>query len=970
MSKRAWGAVVAVAGLLVASFFALANADISRIVGIAIGLLMLILALLYLVMRRRKSPVPVRPRALRLIDSDGHERSTFDVGESLTVQVSGLRPSTVHDLVLLESEGDALLVSRAMSNREGLIERATIWPQMGFEDLRLDRAYTVEESQEIWIGRELRVQVQLGGHVLMESGFRFADVFERPLLLSTGPEGVICNGFEVGTQDAVVSGYNIPFEGRARVFIVMRQHDWQPSNPIAPVTLAGGRSAIADVEVDGGRFETRLARADELEPGAYDFIVRQLRYGYEDDDDLRLRLSDIVTRAVTGLVVRQEFMSSKFALGGCSNTLPISGRHIFGAPYFQYTDTFEVGEEVRGALDPAALDPNLVGKMVALYVINHRPSGQWATNQNLQHLTQLGGNAAVQSFKTQAGCINWNDLLLWSTPGIIDVGEYDIVADFGNNTPDTSAFVSDAKYDQPLDIIDGYTLAGFRIVQDPGIYTPFLYYGSLSYNENTQGSHTVTNHYGNEFSVPLKAMVRFPANISGATAVSEISPNQTSYPLVVIVHGQGHDYMDYDYLLNHWAMNGFIAASIYLTNANGKMTHVDRASMLFKHLEILKTMFGTKADNNIGIMGHSRGGEGVAVAPRMNFQQELPHAINAVISLAPTDQYTDETIGGDWATPYLVVYGAMDGDVAGGSGKPWNTGFALFDRANGKPKSMVFVYSATHNRFTETSDADYSSWKLGANDRAIILERGTHQAIAMGYMTAFFHQELNGDTRWEGLFRGEWIPASVRQAEGGAVNLYVQYSDTNKTVIDDFEGAHSATSWASRADGGTVDHGGTLPDTPLEDELYDIDTHSPHDTSGLLLRWDGLADKIEFSLNNLNASNYAALSFRVTQMVDSQYNPADQAQDLYVTLRDGTLPTPKSRSIKVCKFAEIPAPQKRDLNQFTKSAMCTVRIPLHAFTIEVLNTERVDITNLTAVVFDFKAKAAGQIEIDSVEFTM
>jgi len=37
--------------------------------------------------------------------------------------------------------------------------------------------------------------------------------------------------------------------------------------------------------------------------------------------------------------------------------------------------------------------------------------------------------------------------------------------------------------------------------------------------------------------------------------------------------------------------------------------------VLRKHLDILFTLFGTHVANNIGIMGHSRGGEGVAIAP-------------------------------------------------------------------------------------------------------------------------------------------------------------------------------------------------------------------------------------------------------------------------------------------------------------------------------------------------------------------
>ena len=120
------------------------------------------------------------------------------------------------------------------------------------------------------------------------------------------------------------------------------------------------------------------------------------------------------------------------------------------------------------------------------------------------------------------------------------------------------------------------------------------------------------NDLGDSVTVPLRAVVRFPADQPNKTNPTDISSQEANYPLVVIVHGQGHDYQGYDYLLNHWAMNGFIAASIYLVNAGGVQTGTDRALIMFEHLEILKTLFGSKAANNVGIMGHSRGGEGVA----------------------------------------------------------------------------------------------------------------------------------------------------------------------------------------------------------------------------------------------------------------------------------------------------------------------------------------------------------------------
>lgn len=56
---------------------------------------------------------------------------------------------------------------------------------------------------------------------------------------------------------------------------------------------------------------------------------------------------------------------------------------------------------------------------------------------------------------------------------------------------------------------------------------------------------------------------------------------------------------------------------------------------------------------------------------------------------------------------------------------------------------------------------------------------------------------------------------------------------------------------------------------------------------------------------------------------------SNQAQNLYITLKDihG-----KTRSIRVDKFGEIPPPDDRDYSQYTKSAMCTIRIPLHVYT--------------------------------------
>jgi len=909
--------------------------------------------------------------AVHLLDENGQRRSCLDVGESLTVKMEGVRALSTHDLVLLDEKGEELFTSTLLSDRNGAVEPTMIWPLFGLDDPRSTESFSVERAQSRWRGRALKLEVRSGGKKVLEQVVRFADVFTRPLLVSTDSEGMVFNGLEVGKRDAFVSGYNLPFHGTVRVFVVARQHDWRVGDSFMPIRLASGRPAIVDLEVAEGQrsFRARIARARELQPGAYDFVARQLRYGYEDDEDLLLRSTDLVTHRITGLVVRQEFMRSKAVLGGCANVQPISGRSIVGVPYFQYADVFQVGESVYAALDPAALDPNLIGKMVALYVVK-RPVPNY---QNLQHLAVLGGNPAVKKIKTQSGCINFNKHLIWSNPGITDIGEYDIVADFGNNTSDAAAFVPNASFDQPSDIVDGYFTAGFRIVPDPTTDTDpnIPGFGTWAYTENDYGLKTVTDDSGSTVNVPMRAYVRFPADSFGVTDPALISTAYSSYPLIVAVHGAGHNYGNYDYLLEHWARNGFIAASIHLANMQG----TGRARILFEHLTILKNKFGPKAADNIGIMGHSRGGEAVAIAARLNQQEGLGHKINAIISLAPTNQYTDETLGPPWATPYLVIYGAMDGDVDGSGWQPWhfalgNSGFALYDKAYGQKKCMVFVYGATHDRFNLINpDTDITaSWSsLGPTDLPKLLLAATDQTIAKAYMTAFFRWQLKNQSQWEGIFRGEWVPAAVAQAEAGKVKLYVQYNDTATTVVDDFEGAHTATSWQVSTLPGSVDDSNTLPVDPVEDELYNADTHSPHDTSGLLLRWDGTSDKLEFKPTNpINAAAFTTVSFRVTQKVDSGENPVDQIQDMYLTLTDTNN---KSRAIKVSKFGEIPPPQKRENNQVTKSAMCSIRIPLHVFRIEVLGTDKVDLQNVKALTFEFKANPKGEVEIDSLEFT-
>lgn len=923
-----------------------------------------------------------------LTGDNGEAREEFAVGESLVIRAAGLRPAVTHRFTLA-MDGEALFTSRLMTNRYGELEETVLWPQMGLDDPRSDRRFTPQEAAERWSGRSITVEVAVGKDVVARTGFRIGDSFRAPVLISSEENGRLLNAFEIGDRPLFLTLYNLPFEGEARVYLVPRQHNWQTGDAFEPAAFSNGEPAVREVSVRGGREQQTMefAGADLLIPGAYDFIVRPVRYGYEDDHLHVVLARDVIgSRRITGVVIRERFWTAKPVLGGCVNKLPVSGHSVAGSPYFRYADTFTLGEDVWAGLDPGIVDPDNISKMCALYVIQSKDGAAWGMNNGLTHLPVLGGNANTVRHKLQPGCMNANKILVW--PNAQQTGEYDIIADFGNNTSDSNLFAQDNAYNTPLDIIDGYFVPGFRVVQDPGTMQNFAHAGKWVYDQTVvagmglPGTETIQDENNSYHSsgmpilvnrqVRMKAHVYFPADMAGVTDPAQISAAQPDYPVIVIIHGNGHDYTTYDFLLEHFAKNGFIAASIDVRYFNGGsdvhgMAGLGRANMLFPHLTVLNTKFGAKAQNNIGIMGHSRGGEAVLKAARINQQMGLGHNINAIISLAPTDQYGTEILGGAWATPYFVLYGSRDGDIDGGIWTPGYTvpmtGFALYDRAGGAKKSMCFVYRATHNGFiTGNQDAPWDGDVI-----ANMEPPATQQAVTKAYMNAFFRWHLKNESQWDGMFKGEWKPASVSTT---GVRLYMQYKDTTVKTVDNFEGA---VNWQASTIGGTVSHNGTLPVAPAEGKMSaavvaGLDPKSPHDTQGLKVRWNGIGDTLIFSIPpaHKDVSAYSVLSFRVTQKVDSADNPANQSQNFRVALKDGAN---NERAIRVSPFYDIPYPDIRPNHAHTKSAMITVRIPLASYTIVCAGMVQVDLQDITTLTFLFSDKATGEIEIDDIEFS-
>ena len=183
------------------------------------------------------------------------------------------------------------------------------------------------------------------------------------------------------------------------------------------------------------------------------------------------------------------------------------------------------------------------------------------------------------------------------------------------------------------------------------------------------------------------------------------------FPLVLIVHGNHRmeEFSDpgYEYLGELLASRGFIMVSVDENFINGNIRQENdvRGWLLLEHLRVWEQwnedpehpLYGLVDMGRIGLIGHSPGGEAVAVAAAFN---DLPYYpddatvefdynfdIGAVIAIAPImGQYRP---GGRFTTPrdinYFVIHGANDMDVSS-----FSSGSGQFEKVTFTGDEVVF----------------------------------------------------------------------------------------------------------------------------------------------------------------------------------------------------------------------------------------------------------------------------------------
>jgi hypothetical protein len=284
--------------------------------------------------------------------------------------------------------------------------------------------------------------------------------------------------------------------------------------------------------------------------------------------------------------------------------------------------------------------------------------------------------------------------------------------------------------------------------------------------------------------VPLNAQVWMPEG-------------EGPFPLVLIVHGN-HNMTDfseggYSYLGEHLASRGYIFVSIDQNYLNGYFTgslkgeNDARAQLLLKHLglwhswnrDVNSDLFKKIDLDNIALMGHSRGGEAVAIAAAMNGLERSPnnaqnhfnfgYNIKSVIAISPSEGQFK--LGGQPIAledlNYLVVQGSHDADISRFEGLKQYYRVSYTDTDLDFFKAAVLIERANHSQFnTVWSPFDRRiPSRFLLNIKPIMPEEQQREILLM-YVSAFLDATLKDVDEYRAIFEnhhyiGEWLPENL-----------------------------------------------------------------------------------------------------------------------------------------------------------------------------------------------------------------
>ncbi len=443
-------------------------------------------------------------------------------------------------------------------------------------------------------------------------------------------------------------------------------------------------------------------------------------------------------------------------------------------PYAAFNQSYNVGSTVNVAIDPS-LFPAIAGATADVYVVANRSQAEWDSNPGLVDVR--GTPEAVTFQGTTATAVHpLNTAGLAAGTGFDIGGGYDLVVDTnGNGLLDDGDFI-DGRGDD----------AGFWMVVDLTQAGPYAVTTLASYDTND----------------PEIASTFQLERIYWPTDIQNMAPR----PLVVISHGNGHNYAWYDYLGQHLASWGYIVMSHQNNTGPGietasttTLAHTD--AIIAQQNVISGGAFNGKLDSHTIIwIGHSRGGEGVARAYDRIFDGSYTPTgytlsdIKLVSSIAPTD-FLGTASANPHGVNYHLIYGAADGDVCGCPDNDVADSFNVFERALGQ-RASFYLHGADHNDFNCCGFNDF------AGPAGTEIGRPAAQLAAKGVYLSLLKYMIEGQQAGKEYV---WRQYESLRPIGVSSTLIadLDYKDPSASnpVIDDFQTGTGATTSSS---GGSV----------------------------------------------------------------------------------------------------------------------------------------------------------------------
>ncbi|MEQ8845717.1 MAG: GC-type dockerin domain-anchored protein [Phycisphaerales bacterium] len=553
------------------------------------------------------------------------------------------------------------------------------------------------------------------------------------------------------------------------------------------------------------------------------------------------------------------------------------GRALVGYPHAEIVDTFVIGQTASVVLDPG-LHPDFVGVPVDVYVVRARSAAEWAGDPVLIDARVTGAQRVVfpgGPFSANVFALNASALL---APG------------------DTEARVA-AGYDLVIDAdLDGQLGEG-DLIDGQGDETGFWYAKDL----------TRLGAYGRAPSVDYAvSWPGLPTSRNRELVVYPADPTLTDMPVVIIAHGNGHDYRWYDFVQQHMASHGYVVMS----HQNDTIPGIEAASdSMLRHADaflgnyatLVPELAGRVDTSRVMWIGHSRGGEGVVRATSkivdgiytpQNYRLEdfkVTSSIAPTVWLATLSQIHDQT--------YHLLFGAADGDVCGCPHRDDRQSFQLYERGTG-PKQVTYVHGADHNDFNCCGFDDFS----GPAGTAI--GRAEAQRIANATWLALAERYLKGNL-WaeEFVWRHQNALQSPSISQGATIVREHNPGPDLGMVIDDYQGEPSTTVASSGAQvrwdvqdltEGRLEDNNSSFDALAGDPMNGMtraSAASSDDTAGVVFQWDGDDRFYEFGLTQTqrDLTRFGSLSVRIAQSTRHPLTDASRTPLVFsVELIDGS----------------------------------------------------------------------------------